>query len=208
MHLWLSLPDDVESGMVRSLTQDKEVVDTDGGFEVRNTRWSSPLRGWQTAFGFGDADDAIHAAVEQLWEDTASGVDTFNFTDPKSGDVARARFDGPLQYTNQVGPLYHLDGFALKEVRDVSPVPTVLPSITGSATVGGTLTAHDATWSGSPTSEVRQWTADGADITGATGSTYTPVSGDHGKLIAFYETVVDAYGGDTRVWASAVGRIA
>jgi len=207
MHLWLSLPAAIESGLVRILEQDKQVVETDGGYEVRNSRWSSPLRSFQASYGYADADDPVHAAVELMWEDTNAGVDTFNLTDPKSGDIVRVRFDGELQFTNEAGPLYHLDNFTLKEVRDVSPSPTVLPSITGSLTHGSVLTAHDGTWAGSPTTTARQWTANGVDIAGATGTTYTTLAGDVGKQIAFYITQTDAYGGSTRAWAASVGPV-
>lgn len=51
------------------------------------------------------------------------------------------------------------------------PANTVLPTITGTATVGQTLTRTTGTWSGSPT-YVTQWYADGVAIAGATGATY------------------------------------
>lgn len=208
MHLWLSLPTAIEHGSVRLLTQDKEIVDTDGGYESRNTRWSGPLRRWQIGYPNKALSDANHAAAEDLWRDTNAGTDTFNFFDEKAGDTARVRFDGDLQFTNTTMQIYRIDTFTVKEVRDVSPTPSVLPTTTGSATVGGTLTGHATTWSGSPTGVARQWTANGDDIGGATGGTYTPLSGDLGKLIAFYEIATDAYGGQTKVWAAAVGPIA
>jgi hypothetical protein len=127
MHLWLSLPTSIENGAVRTLQQDKEVQLTDGGYEVRNTRWASPLRSFQIGYNNKPLDDADHAAVEQMWRDTNGGTDTFNFADERSGDTARVRFDAELQFTNTQGPYHHLDAFTLREVRDVSPEPTVIP---------------------------------------------------------------------------------
>jgi hypothetical protein len=62
---------------------------------------------------------------------------------------------------------------------------TVAPSVSGSASVGATLTVSDGTIAGFPTPTVtaRQWTRDGADISGATGSTYVAVSADAGHTI-------------------------
>lgn len=209
MRLWLSLPDTIESGMIRAKSRDKAVVDTDGGYEVRNTRWSGPLRNWQTAFGYGNSTDVNFAAVEAMWDNTDAGVDTFNFTDPKSNDLTQVRFDGPLQYTHDSGPLYHLDSFALKEVRDVSPLPTVLPAITGTIKVGSVATLSNGTWTGSPpASYAYQWLLNDVANPGAISSTYTPVSGDAGKMLGGYVIATDAYGGQTRVLALDVGPIA
>jgi hypothetical protein len=98
---------------------------------VRNTRWSSPLRSFQIGFNNKPLSDANHAAVETMWRDTSGGTDTFNFYDEKSGDTARVRFDGELQFVNTTMQIYRIDTFTLKEVRDVSPSPTVQPAITG-----------------------------------------------------------------------------
>jgi hypothetical protein len=208
MHLWLSLPTAIENGSVRALQQDKEVVPTDGGFEVRNTRWSAPLRTWQIGYNNAPLSSADHAAVEQMWRDTNGGIDTFNFADERAGDTARVRFDAELQFTNTVGPFHHLDVFTLKEVRDVSPAPTVAPVISGTVEVGEELTVSTGTWSGSPTSYAYQWTADGADIAGATAASFTLTSAELGAMVGCAVSATDAYGGTTRTWASEVGPVA
>ncbi|NTG07145.1 hypothetical protein [Rhizobium rhizogenes] len=75
------------------------------------------------------------------------------------------------------------------------PANTVLPAITGTAQVGQTLTATNGTWTGSPTpTYTRQWKADGADISGATATTYVPVSGDVGKVITVTVTATNSAG--------------
>lgn len=78
------------------------------------------------------------------------------------------------------------------------PFVDVLPVITGDASVGATLTGADGTWKNAPSSFARQWYADGVAITGATGSTYVPVSADVGKAITFG---VSATNGDGTILA-------
>jgi hypothetical protein len=207
MHLWLSLPTSIENGAVRMLQQDKEVVLTDGGYEVRNTRWSGPLRSWQIGYNNATLTNDDHASVEQMWRDTSGGTDTFNFADERTGDTARVRFDADLQFTNTVGPYHHLDTFTLREVRDVSPSPTVAPAITGTSTVGSTLTCSTGTWSGSPTSYSYQWLRDGVEIAAATAATHLLVSGDSGKMISCAVIATDAFGGQTKTTTAEVGPI-
>ena len=68
-----------------------------------------------------------------------------------------------------------------------APANTALPTITGTATEGQTLTASTGTWSDSPVSYGYQWqdcTGSGCtDICGATGSTYTLQASDVGDTI-------------------------
>jgi hypothetical protein len=56
------------------------------------------------------------------------------------------------------------------------------PTVTGSASVGGVLTAATGTWSPAP-AFTYQWTVGTTAITGATGSTYTVGTADLGKTI-------------------------
>ena len=84
-----------------------------------------------------------------------------------------------------------------------APVNTVLPAITGTATVGQTLTASTGTWSNSPTSYTYQWKADGTAISGAAASTYVLTSGESGKTIT---VTVTAYNdGNPGVDATSAG---
>jgi hypothetical protein len=207
MHLWLSLPTSIEKGSARFLQQDKEVVETDGGYEFRNTRWSGPLRSWQIGYNNRPLDDVKHAAVEQMWRDTQGGTDTFNFYDEKTGDTARVRFDGELQMVNTTMQIYRIDTFTLKEVRDVSPSPTVAPAITGTTTVGSTLTCSSGTWSGAPTGYAYQWLRDGVAIAGAAASTYLLVSDDLGCEVGCSVVATDTYGGETKAFAAEVGPV-
>ena len=72
-------------------------------------------------------------------------------------------------------------------------VPT--PTLTGTAQVGATLTASPGTWAPVPTTFAYRWWSGGVAITGATASTYVPVSADLGKRITV--TVTGAKAGYT-----------
>jgi hypothetical protein len=63
------------------------------------------------------------------------------------------------------------------------PVNSVLPAITGTKTVGQTLTCSSGTWSKSP-SFAYQWLRNGSAIIGATASTRVLAAGDAGALMS------------------------
>jgi hypothetical protein len=58
-----------------------------------------------------------------------------------------------------------------------------IPAITGSATVGGTLTASGGTWTAPPTGVAYQWFREDVAIAGATGASYAVTAADAGKRI-------------------------
>lgn len=75
------------------------------------------------------------------------------------------------------------------------PANTVLPSITGTARVGFTLTAANGTWTGREAPVLsRQWKAAGVAIPGATAATYVPVVADIGKVITVTVTAINIIG--------------
>ena len=63
-----------------------------------------------------------------------------------------------------------------------APVNSQLPVITGTAQVGKVLTSSTGTWTGA-TSFAYQWAGNQALISGATASTYTPVSSNAGATL-------------------------
>lgn len=86
----------------------------------------------------------------------------------------------------------------------VAPSNTVAPAITGTLKIGSVLSASVGTWTGdAPITYARQWqrSDDGstgwADISGATGSTYTLVAADDGKYLRAIITATNATGSDT-----------
>lgn len=78
---------------------------------------------------------------------------------------------------------------------NVAPVITGVPTISGTATVGNTLTASPASVSGTPTpTRTWQWRRNGVDIGGATNSTYTLVGDDYGVTITVRQTETNVAG--------------
>ncbi|NYJ02925.1 hypothetical protein HNR19_003623 [Nocardioides thalensis] len=68
-------------------------------------------------------------------------------------------------------------------------VNNALPTITGTAQVGRTLTAHSGDWTPDPDSSAWQWYADNQLIPGATGATYVPTVDELGEQVTVRETV-------------------
>lgn len=75
--------------------------------------------------------------------------------------------------------------------RDLALVKATAPTISGTPKVGSRLTANPGTWLSSsgytPGASVRyayQWLADGATISGATSTSYTPTTATSGKRIS------------------------
>lgn len=73
------------------------------------------------------------------------------------------------------------------------PANTVAPAVTGTATVGQTLTTTNGTWTGSP-SFTYQWQRAGVNIGSATASTYVLVDADYTNAIRCVVTGTNAGG--------------
>lgn len=129
---------------------------------------------------------------------------------------------GSQTFTNLVnGQVYNLTATVVEEgVETVSaskavtpqapvvpaPTNTVAPAISGTAKVGETLTVSSGTWNGSPTFAY-QWFVGGVAKSGATGTTYTPVSGDVGKAVYVEVTATNA-GGSTKATSNTTANVA
>ena len=98
-------------------------------------------------------------------------------------------------------------------VLGAPPANTVLPSVSGTAQLGQTLTAANGSWTGSPTSFAYRWRdcdASGnacVDIAGATGSTYLLVAADVGSTLRVVVTATNA-GGSTAATSTQTGTVA
>jgi hypothetical protein len=89
----------------------------------------------------------------------------------------------------------HGEKLALAAGAGTAPAFTSAPTISGTATVGQTLTAATGTVTGTPTpGKTWQWYRDGLAIPGATGTTYLLVSGDLAKAITVEETATNSAG--------------
>jgi len=90
-----------------------------------------------------------------------------------------------------------------------APVNTGLPTVSGSAVQGQTLSAQPGSWSNNPTSFAYQWRrCDGsggncADIGGATSASYVLVAGDVGSTVRVAVTASNGGGSGTAVSAAS-----
>lgn len=78
-----------------------------------------------------------------------------------------------------------------------APVNILLPSISGIAQEGQTLTVLEGMWSNDPTSFTYQWQEDDSgwgDISGATGKTFVPAAGQVGKPLRVVVTAINGAG--------------
>jgi hypothetical protein len=87
-----------------------------------------------------------------------------------------------------------------RAARNVAPVNSAPPTVSGTTTVDQTLTASDGTWSNAPTSFAYQWLrCNGGgnscvDVANGTQKTYTLVGADAGRTMRVRVTATDADG--------------
>lgn len=82
---------------------------------------------------------------------------------------------------------------------------TPVPTVSGSALLGRTLTASARAWGPAPVNTAFQWSAAGVKIAGATAPTYVPVTADLGKRLAV--TVTGTKPGYTTVAKTSAGTL-
>ena len=104
--------------------------------------------------------------------------------------------------TNGSGPSTPAISQATRSVIDIIPANLTLPTISGTARVGQTLTATLGTWSHSPTSFVYKWANSHGLIPGATHLTYVPTSADVGLILEIFVVAINS-GGTSAVATSA-----
>lgn len=99
-----------------------------------------------------------------------------------------------VRATNSVAPAgVTANSNSTASVAGNAPVNTVAPAVTGTATVGQTLTTTNGTWTGVPTPTFTyQWQRVTTNISGATSSTYVLVAADAGSTIRCVVTATNA----------------
>jgi hypothetical protein len=152
--------------------------------EVRNHRWDLPntivaeLTALATALG---TDPTVHDTTQQtaptatkpgLIPGAASG--RTKFMNDVLLHVNQGKNYGQAFLTNaQMGTAITA---ALSNI--LPPTISVAPVVSGTGTVGNTLTTTNGTWNFSPSGFTYQWLRNGAAIAGATASTYKLVAAD------------------------------
>lgn len=131
----------------------------------------------------------------------------------KTGDLNRLLGVGlPVQQATALSPMItsgtrdanlliasgmsHVQASTLAGIQfGVAPSNTAVPEITGTPQVGETLTLSNGTWDGdTPRTFSRVWKRDGADISGATATTYDLVAEDEGTTISATVTLTNNFG--------------
>lgn len=87
-----------------------------------------------------------------------------------------------------------------------APANSVAPAVTGTPTVGNTLSCTTGTWTNSPTSYAYQWLRDGSSISGATSSSYALQEADEGEMVSCLVTATNAHGSASQE-SNAVGPV-
>jgi hypothetical protein len=88
----------------------------------------------------------------------------------------------------------------VEDIQAAPPTSTVAPALTGLPVVGSVLSTGNGSWTNGPTSYSYQWQdcnnagSSCANISGATGSTYTVQSTDLGSAIQAVVTATDTFG--------------
>lgn len=188
---------------------------------VDATHMKSPARRREYIAGLIDSGEA---SLEINWI-PSSGTDVLLRDLQKSGVTADHRITFPngvtLTYEAQVigfGKAVPLDDKMTATLTvsvsgeetwgsAVAPVNTVLPAIAGIAQVGQVLTAWPGLWTNAP-GFTYQWKNEGANIGGATDSTYTVLVGDVGDNLTVTVTGTNTAGNASATSAETLPVIA
>ena len=166
--------------------------------------------------GIADDDGLNNAAFAYQWltdnaEINGATASTYTLTDADAGKSITVR----VSFTDDAGNDEQLSSAATGAVATAPPPPntpaTGVPTITGTARVGETLTADTTGISDGDGLDnaafAYQWLADDAEINGATASTYTLTDADAGKAIKVKVSFTDDAGNDEELTSAATGAV-
>ena len=92
---------------------------------------------------------------------------------------------------------------ATSNVTGIVPVNTVAPAVSGSATIGSTLTTSNGTWTGTPTPTFSyQWQKGTTNISGATSNSFTVTLSQAGSTIRCVVTATNVAGSTSATTAN------
>lgn len=110
------LPERVQSGAVKRLLYSTEVVENDGGLEVRNARWAEPKAAWDCTIPPCKRTSADYLDTKAMFDAALGSFETFEFHDPVDCEDYLVRFlDDTLSVTT-VGNLVSVT-FTLVQVK-------------------------------------------------------------------------------------------
>ena len=96
-------------------------------------------------------------------------------------------------------PLQMSNAITAELSKVLPPVNTTAPAVTGTATVGSTLSCTMGNWNYAPTSYAYQWLRNGANIVGATASTRVLAAADRGTNVSCRVTATNPAGATAAV---------
>ena len=168
--------------------------------------------------GISDDDGLGNAAFAYQWladdaEINGANASTYTLADDDEGKAIKVK----VSFTDDAGNDEQLTSAGTGPVAPAPPLPntpaTGLPTITGTAQVGETLTADTTGISDDDdgldnAAFAYQWLADDAEINGANASTYTLADDDEGKAIKVKVSFTDDAGNDEQLTSAVTGAVA
>ena len=164
--------------------------------------------------GIADADGMDGAEFSYQWQaddtDIGGGTgETYTLAEADTGKVIKVR----VSFTDDAGNEETLTSAATAAVEAKPNAPaTGMPTIGGAAQVGETLTANTSGIADADgltnVAFSYQWQVDGADLSGATGSTYTLADADEGKTVGVSVSFTDDAGNDETLTSAATSSVA
>jgi len=144
----------------------------------------------------------LNAIAAALNPDTTKGDTTLKAapTGLKPGHRLNSRFTNDMLLVVNAGragnltPLQMSNAITAELSKVLAPVMTSPPVVSGTATVGSTLSCTMGNWSYVPTSYRYQWRRSGANIAGATNPTYVLGALDSGTNVNCQVTATNAAG--------------
>jgi hypothetical protein len=195
-----ALADSVAAGPVIAATPVNTTAPVLSGSTVGGRALSVTAGSWYPA-GTSYAYQWQRSSSATFADIAAATNPTYTTTPADVGHTLRVR----VTATNPYGSAT-VQSAATATITTGVPVNTAVPVISGIAKRGRSLAANAGTWSPAATSYAYQWQSDDgsgfADISGATGTGYTPVAGDLGLPLRVVVSATNAFGTVTAVTAA------
>ena len=118
----------------------------------------------------------------------------------RPGNAANTRFTNDILLVVNSGKAGNLTNTQMSNAitaglaNEIPPVNTSAPAVTGTGTVGNTLSCTQGNWTYVPTAYAYQWRRNGVNIGGATAATYLLQAADSGTNITCSVTATNAAG--------------